>query len=47
MFLGNNGINDDKKSRKIDDNIDSHATRAIRGDAHCPIERILGFMQSH
>ena len=37
-----------QKCRPIDDDFDGHdAARAIRCDAHCPIERIRGFMQSH
>ncbi len=45
--MGNNGINDDKKCRQIDNNIDRHAARAIWRDAHRPMERIHGFMQSY
>jgi hypothetical protein len=45
--MGDNGINDEKKCRQINDDIDRHATGAIRRDAHCPMERICGFMQSH
>jgi hypothetical protein len=44
---GDNGINDDKKWRQINNNIDCHTAGAIRRDAHCPMERIRGFMQSH
>jgi hypothetical protein len=47
MVMGNNEINDYKKCRQIDDNFDPHAARAIRRDAHRPMERIRGFMQSH
>ncbi len=47
MVMGNNRISDDKKCRQIDDDIDRHAAGAIRRDAHCPMERIRGFMQSH
>ncbi len=45
--MGNNGINDYEKCRKINDDFDPHAARAIQGDAHCPMECIRGFMQSH
>ena len=45
--MGDNGINDDEKCRQIKDNIDHHATGAIRRDAYCPMERIRGFVQSH
>jgi hypothetical protein len=47
MVMGDNGIDDDKKCRQIDDDIDRHATGAIQRDAHRPMERIRGFMQSH
>ncbi len=47
MVMGDNGINDDKKCRQINNDIDRHAARAIQHDAHCPMERIRGFMQSH
>ncbi len=45
--MGNNGINDYKKCRQINNNFDPHAAGAIRRDAHCPTECIRGFMQSH
>jgi hypothetical protein len=38
MVIGNNGIEDYKKCRQIDDNFDPHATGAIWRDAHCPME---------
>jgi hypothetical protein len=47
MVMGDNGINDYKKCRQIDDDFDYHATGAIRRDAHHPMERIRGFMQSY
>jgi hypothetical protein len=47
MVLGNNGINNYGKCRQIDDDFDPHSARAIRHDAHRPMERIRGFMQSH
>jgi hypothetical protein len=47
MVMGDNGINDYKKCRQINDNFDPHATGAIRRDAHRPMEHICGFMQSH
>ncbi len=47
MVMGNNGINDDKKCRQIDNDIDRHATGAIGHNAHRPMECICGFMQSH
>jgi hypothetical protein len=47
MVMGNNGIDDYKKSRQINDNFDPHAAKAIRGDAHRPMEPIRGFMQGH
>jgi hypothetical protein len=45
--MGDNGINDYKKCRQIDDNFDSHAAEAIRRNAHCLMERICSFIQSH
>ncbi len=34
MVMGNNGINNYKKCRQINNNFDPHAARAIRRDAH-------------
>jgi hypothetical protein len=45
--MGDNGINNYKKCRQIDNNFDRHATRVIWRDAHRPMERIRGFMRSH
>ncbi len=42
-----NEINNDKKCRQITDDIDHHATGAIRHNPHCPMKCIRGFMQSH
>jgi hypothetical protein len=47
MVMGDNGINDDKKCRQNDNNIDCHAARVIRRGAQRPMEHIRGFMQSH
>jgi hypothetical protein len=47
MVMGVNGIEDYEKCRQINSDFDPHAARAIWRDAHCPMERILGFMQSH
>jgi hypothetical protein len=47
MVMGNNRINDYKKCRQVDDDFDRHATGAIWRIAHCPMECIHGFMQSH
>ncbi len=47
MVMGNSGINDYEKCRQIDDDFDRHAAGAIRRDAHCLMEHIHGFMQSH
>jgi hypothetical protein len=47
MVMGDNGIDNYEKCRQIDNNFNPHAARAIRRDAHCPMERIHGFMQSH
>ncbi len=47
MVMGDNGINDYQICRQTDDNFVPHATRAIRRDAHRPMERIRGFIGSH
>ena len=47
MVVGDNRIVDYKKCRQIDNDFDRHAAGAIRRDAHRPMERIRGFMQSH
>jgi hypothetical protein len=44
MVMGDNGIDDYKKCRQIDDNFDPHATGAIRRDRYRLMERIRGFM---
>ena len=45
--MGDKGINDYEKCRQINNNFDRHAAGAMRRDAHRPMERIHGFMQSH
>jgi hypothetical protein len=47
MIIGDNRINNYNKCRQINNNFDHHAPEAIRRDAHHPMERIGGFMQSH
>jgi hypothetical protein len=47
MLVGDNGINNYKKCRQIEDNFDCHATGVIWRNAHCPMKCIRGFMQSH
>jgi hypothetical protein len=47
MVMGNNGIKDYENFRQINNDFDCHAAGAIRCNAHCPMERIRGFMQSH
>jgi hypothetical protein len=47
MVVGNNGIDDYKKCRQIDDDFGRHAVGGIRRNVHRPMERISGFMQSH
>jgi hypothetical protein len=44
MAMGDNGIKDYKKFRRIDNDFDCHATGAIQLDAHCLMERICGFV---
>jgi hypothetical protein len=45
--VANNKINDEKKCRQIAGNFDCHADAAVQRGAHCPMERISGFMESH
>jgi hypothetical protein len=47
MVMGDKGIKDFKKCRQINDNFNPHATGAMWCSAHCLMERICGFMQSH
>ncbi len=47
MVMGDNGIDDYKKCRQINNDFDHHANGAIRRDAHCPMKCIRGFMRSH
>jgi hypothetical protein len=47
MVMGDSGIDDYKKCRQINKDFDHHAAGAIQRVAHCPMERIRGFMQSH
>jgi hypothetical protein len=47
MAMGKHRIDDYKKWSQINNNIDDHATGGKRHDAHCPMECIFGFMQSH
>jgi hypothetical protein len=47
MVMGDNGINNYKKVRQINDNFDCHAAKAIQRNVHFPMERICGFMGSH
>jgi hypothetical protein len=47
MVVANNVIDDDKKYTSNAGNFDGHADTAVQCGAHCPMERIRGFMQSH
>jgi hypothetical protein len=47
MVVANNEIDGDKKYKSNAGNSDSHADTAVRCRAHCPIEHLRGFMQSH
>ncbi len=47
MVMGDNGIDDYKECRQIDDDFNHYAAGAIRRDAHRLIGCIHGFMQSH
>ncbi len=44
--MGNNGMDNYKKFRQINYDFDPHAPGVIWLDAHRPMERIRGFMQS-
>jgi hypothetical protein len=47
MVVANNQINDNKKYTSNTGNFDCHADTAVQWGAHCPMEHIRGFMQSH
>jgi hypothetical protein len=47
MVLVKNKINDDKKYTSNAGNFKGHAYTVVQCGAHCPMERIRGFMQSH
>jgi hypothetical protein len=47
MVVANNKIDGDKKDTSNAGNFDDHADTAVQCGAHCPMERIHGFMQSH
>jgi hypothetical protein len=47
MVMGDNGIDAYKKRRQIKKDFDPHAAGAIQRNAHRPMERICGLMQSH
>jgi hypothetical protein len=47
MVMGNNGIDNYKKCRQLNNYFDCHAARGIQHDPHHPMELIRGFMQSH
>ncbi len=44
---GQQQINNNKKCRQLTGNFDCHADAVVRHGAHCPMQRICGFMQSH
>jgi hypothetical protein len=47
MVVANNEINGDKKYTSNAGNFDGYADMAVQCRAHCPMEHIRGFMQSH
>jgi hypothetical protein len=47
MVMGNNKIEDYKKCRQIYKDFNPHAAGAIQRNAHHPMKRIRGFMQSY
>jgi hypothetical protein len=47
VAVANNKIDGDKKYTSNAGNFDGHADTAVQCGAHCLMERIRGFMQSH
>jgi hypothetical protein len=47
MVVANNKINGNKKFMSNAGDFDGHADTAVQCGAHCPMERIHDFMQSH
>jgi hypothetical protein len=47
MVVANNEIDGDKKYTSNAGNFDGHADTVVQCGAHCPMECIRGFMQSH
>jgi hypothetical protein len=47
MVVANNKIDGDKKYMLSAVNFDGHAVTVVQCGAHCPMESIHGFMQSH
>jgi hypothetical protein len=47
MVVTNNKINGNKKYMSNAGNFNGHADAVVQCRAHCPMERISGFMQSH
>jgi hypothetical protein len=47
MVVVNNKIDRDKKYTSNAGDLDGHADTAVQCGAHCPMERIHGFMRSH
>jgi hypothetical protein len=44
---GRKRIDGNKKRRRIDGNFYCHGDAVVRRGAHCPIEHVQGFTQSH
>jgi hypothetical protein len=47
MVVGDNGIDDYKKCRQIDDDFDHHAARGIQRDVHCSMKQELSYILSY
>jgi hypothetical protein len=47
MVVANNEIDSDQKYTSNAGNFDGRVDTAVQCGAHCPMERISGFMQSH
>jgi hypothetical protein len=47
MVVANNEIDGNKKYTSNAGNFDSHPDTAVQCRAHCPMDRIHGFIESH
>jgi hypothetical protein len=47
LVVANNEIDGNKKDQSNAGNFNVHVDTAVRWGAHCPMDRIRGFMRSH